>query len=257
MDQRRRPLFSLLGFGISVDPSWFVILLLVTGSLATGAFPARFPQLAPAWHLLMGLTAALLLFASIVFHELGHALVARLHRLPVGGITLFMFGGVAELRGEPERPRAELLTALAGPAVSILLALGLGAVTRWGEGAGWPQPPLAILGYLALINGILAAFNLLPAFPLDGGRVLRAVLWAWRKDLRWATRMAAQAGRVVAVLMIAWGGLNALLGATVNGLWLVLVGMFLFGAARSALARARHLPGREPDPGAPTGTGGR
>jgi Zn-dependent protease len=178
-------LFSLLGFKVRADASWLVLALLVTWSLAESLFPASYPGLPAMTYWSMGIAGMAGLVFSIVFHELSHALVARRHGLPIKGITLFIFGGVAEMDEEPETPRVELLMAIAGPIASFALALAFYASALAGAAWGLPQALLGVLGYLALINGMLAAFNLVPAFPLDGGRVFRALLWRWKGDFRW------------------------------------------------------------------------
>ena len=176
-------LLRLLGIPISLDASWLIILALLTLSLAR-AFPAilqeYFPgggtTLAPYAFWIMGLVTALAFFACIVLHELGHAVVARSRGMPIRGITLFLFGGVAELGDEPVSAGAEFLMAIAGPVVSAVLAVGFWFLAVAGYHGGWPPPVVAVLGYLAAINGLVLAFNLVPAFPLDGGRVLRSIL---------------------------------------------------------------------------------
>jgi Zn-dependent protease/CBS domain-containing protein len=180
----------------------------------------------------MGIAGAVGLFASIVFHELCHSLVARQYGLPITGITLFIFGGVAEMEEEPPSARSEFLMALAGPVSSALLGLGFYGMRLLGEGAGWPVPVSGVLGYLASINGSLAGFNLIPAFPLDGGRVLRSILWGWKNDLGWATRLASWIGSAFGVAMVVLGTVYLLLGNFVGGLWMMVIGMFLRNASR-------------------------
>jgi Zn-dependent protease/predicted transcriptional regulator len=234
MFRHRLRLFTILGFEISIDLSWLIIALLVTYSLAQGVFPHYYPSLSPVTHWLMGLVGAVLFFGSIIFHEFWHSLVARRHGLPMRGITLFLFGGVAEMGDEPRRPGVELMTAIAGPAASVVLGAGFYGLHAMGKDVGWPLPVLGVLIYLAFINWILAAFNMLPAFPLDGGRVLRSLLWSWRGDLRWATRMASGAGSIFGILLMVYGGINMLMMNVVGGLWYVFIGLFLRGAAQSA-----------------------
>jgi Zn-dependent protease/CBS domain-containing protein len=227
-------LFTLLGFEVKVDASWLFLALLVTWSLATGYFPSAYPGVPGGAYWAMGVTAAAGLFGSIVFHELSHSLVARRFALPIRGITLFIFGGVAEMDAEPQSPRAELLVAVAGPISSGFLALGFGALAGLAEGAGLGAPVHGTLAYLALLNGLLALFNLVPAFPLDGGRVLRAILWARQGDLQGATRTASRVGSGFGMVLIALGALNVLTGNLVAGIWWVLIGMFVRGAASAS-----------------------
>jgi Zn-dependent protease/CBS domain-containing protein len=171
------------------------------------------------------------MFASIVFHELCHSLVARRFGLPMKGITLFIFGGVAEMDDEPPSPKAEFFMAIAGPASSILLGLFGYAVTAAGE-AWLPDPVAGVLEYLTVINFVLAGFNLVPAFPLDGGRVLRSALWQWKKNFRWATRIASKAGSFFGTVLIFLGILNVLRGNVIGGIWQLMIGLFLGNAAR-------------------------
>jgi Zn-dependent protease/predicted transcriptional regulator len=228
---KRITLFKLLGFEVHIDPSWLIIALLVVWSLTKGWFPSNYPDLAPATYLWMGLCGAAGLFFSIVFHELCHSLVARRFGLPMKGITLFIFGGVAEMSDEPSSAKAEFLMAIAGPLSSILLGLMLYVVTAIG-GEALSTPVIGVIGYLVAINLFLAAFNLLPAFPLDGGRVLRAALWQWKKNLRWATRIASRIGTGFGILLILVGIFYVVAGSIINGIWLFMIGMFLRNAAQ-------------------------
>ncbi|MBE0596354.1 MAG: site-2 protease family protein [Desulfuromonadales bacterium] len=226
-------LFKIFGFAVGVDASWIFIALLVTWSLAVGLFPAQFPDLAPSLYWIMGVIGALGLFASIIFHELCHSLVARRYGLPMEGITLFLFGGVAEMREEPADPKTEFLMAGAGPVASIVLGIVFWLLYAWGDGF-WPLLLGGVIGYLALINWILAAFNLLPAFPLDGGRMLRAALWYWKRDLRWATRQAARIGSGFGILLMTLGAVSIISGGLVGGIWYIIIGLFLRNAAQMA-----------------------
>jgi Zn-dependent protease/CBS domain-containing protein len=230
---RSVPLFRLFGFQVKADASWLILALLITWSLARGVFPASYPGLAPETYWWMGVLGAIGLFASIVFHELAHSLVARRYGMPMRGITLFIFGGVAEMTDEPPTAKAEGMMAIAGPISSYLLALVCYVLARLGAAAGAPEPVTGVIGYLALINVVLATFNLIPGFPLDGGRVLRAVLWAWRDNLRWATRTASRIGAGFGIALVVLGALNVVTGNFVGGLWYFLIGMFLWGAARA------------------------
>ena len=182
----------------------------------------------------MGIVGALGLFFSVIVHEFAHSLVARRFGLHMKGITLFIFGGVAEMADEPPSARAEFFMAIAGPATSIVLGLALLGVTALGGWAGWPRPVLGVLSYLWSINLVLAAFNLLPAFPLDGGRVLRAALWGWTKRLRRATRIASWIGSGFGILLIGLGVFNIIRGDFVGGIWLFLIGMFVRSASQGS-----------------------
>ena len=224
----RMRMLRLFGFDVYVEASWVIVAVLVTWSLAIGLFPATAPGLSPSTYLAMAVAGAAGLFASIVLHEMTHSLVARRYDMPIQGITLFIFGGVAEMADEPTSPRGEFLMALAGPVASLALAL---LFLAGGAAAQAAAPAAAVLGYLGAINMVLALFNLIPAFPLDGGRMLRAVLWGWRKDIIWASRIASAAGEALAILMIGLGLAQVFTGALLNGLWLGLIGLFLHGAA--------------------------
>ncbi len=225
-------LFRLLGFEVRIDWSWIIIALLVTWSLARGIFPVYYPGLSDGTYWWMGVVGALGLFLCIVLHEFGHSLVARRFGIPMKGITLFIFGGVAEMTQEPPSPKSEFFMTIAGPLTSLALAGIFFGFTQWGRAAGWPEPVLGIFGYLAWINLLLVAFNLIPAFPLDGGRVLRSILWGWRKNLRWATRVASAIGTGFAYLLIAWGIVSFLFGNFVGGVWWFLIGLFIRNASQ-------------------------
>jgi Zn-dependent protease/CBS domain-containing protein len=227
-------LFKLFGFEVRVDASWLVIAALVTWSLALGLFPALVPGVGVGTYWWMGAVGAAGLFLSIVIHELCHSLVARAFDLPMRGITLFIFGGVAEMGGEPRSPKVEFLMTIAGPLSSIVLGgvfYGLASVARDG---GWAPELLAILAYLSWINWLLALFNLIPAFPLDGGRVLRAVLWHFQKDLTRATRTASRLGSAFGILLMALGIFRLFFGDFISAIWYFLIGMFLRNASRAS-----------------------
>lgn len=226
-------LFSVFGIDVKIDWSWVIIALLIAWSLAHGYFPSISEGLPRAAYWGMGLGALFGLFASIVLHELAHSLVARRLGLPIRGITLFIFGGVAEMDAEPAHPRVEILMAVAGPVVSLLLAALLTAAGGAAEAAGVPTVAV-VLRYLGSLNLILALFNLVPAFPLDGGRVLRGALWWATGDFRRATRWAATCGLAFGGVLIAIGFLAVLGGEFLAGMWWVLIGFFLSGAAQSS-----------------------
>ncbi len=224
-------LFRLLGFEVRVDPSWIFLALLVAWSLAQGLFPVYAPGMRVGSYWLLGLAGVIGLVLSIVIHEFSHSLVARRFGLPIGGISLFLFGGVAEMTDEPPAPKAEFLMAVAGPLSSFALAGLFGGLESTGSAQGWPAWLTALMFYLAWLNLVLAIFNLVPAYPLDGGRMLRAGLWAWRRDIHKATYIAALIGRGFGIGLIVIGVVTALGGYPVSGLWWVLIGMFLRFAA--------------------------
>jgi Zn-dependent protease/predicted transcriptional regulator len=228
---RRFKLFTLSGFNVYVDMSWFLIAFWVAWSLAEGWFkqPRVFPELMdkPAVRWAMGVAGALLFFLSIVLHELGHSIVARRFGVHMRGITLFIFGGVAEMADEPPSAKAEFWVAIAGPIVSVVLGflfLALSAVPQ-------PLPTAAVLNYLGIINLILVVFNLIPAFPLDGGRVLRSIIWAITGNLHRATRITSLIGGGFGIVLIVLGIVRIAFGDFVGGIWSVLIGMFLRQAA--------------------------
>ena len=231
---KRITLFKLFGFSVHVDLSWLVIAALITWSLAQGLFPSEYEGLPAAAYWIMGAAGAVGLFFSIVFHELFHSLAARRFGIPMTGITLFIFGGVAEMDDEPPNPKAEFFMAIAGPLSSIVLGVMFYALFIIAELQEWPLIAAGVLGYLGVINWILAAFNLLPAFPLDGGRVLRSALWQWKNNLRWATRISSQIGSGFGIGIIILGLVSLARGNVVGGIWWFLIGMFLRNASQSS-----------------------
>jgi Zn-dependent protease len=195
-------LFSLFGFDVYVDASWLLLAMLIVWSLAVGVFPQMVSGLTLATYWSMAAVSAAGLLLSIVFHEMSHAVVARHFALPIRGITLFIFGGVAEMHNEPTTALSEFLMALAGPVASGVLGLLLFLLLGFVAGSEGPPAVSAVLWYLTYLNWTLAVFNLLPAFPLDGGRMLRAALWGWSKDLIWATWIASGAGNIFGILLM-------------------------------------------------------
>ncbi len=245
---KRLKIFNLLGFEVRLDLSWFFIAVFITWSLAEGLFPHYYRDLSPQAYWLMGIAGVLGLFFGIIIHEFAHSLVARHYGMPMKGITLFIFGGVAEMGDEPTSPKVEFLMAMAGPITSIILALTFTFLAFWAQRFEASTPVFGVLRYLGAINGILAGFNLLPAFPLDGGRVLRSILWAVKKDFRWATRVASQIGHTFAVILILLGFLQIVQGNFIGGIWWVLIGFFLQGAAKMSYQQllARQVLEGEP-----------
>jgi Zn-dependent protease/CBS domain-containing protein len=229
---RKFKLFRLLGFEVSIDPSWVVLAILVAWSLSTGYFPFQYRELAPRSYWIMGIVGAVGLFASIVAHEFCHSLMARRLGMPMEGITLFIFGGVAEMHEEPPGPREEFLIAVVGPLSSFAMAAVCYTLYRVGAAAGWATAVTGVMGYLGLINLILAAFNLIPAFPLDGGRILRAALWGWKGNLKRATRIASRIGGGFGILLIVLGVVRVLNGFFIGGMWFFLIGLFIQNAAK-------------------------
>jgi Zn-dependent protease len=230
----RLRLLRLFGIPISVDISWLIILALITWTLAEAIFKPALPDASEGERLLLGFVTALAFFVCIVLHELGHALVARSRGIPIRGITLFLFGGVAELAAEPPSASSEFLMAIAGPLVSVFLSGVFFVLSLLAAGLGWATSIELIFRCLAWINLSLLVLNLLPAFPLDGGRVFRSILWGISGNLRRATRWAAAIGQGFAWLLIAGGVVLFYWGDVFGGIWLGLIGMFLNNAARGS-----------------------
>jgi Zn-dependent protease/CBS domain-containing protein len=227
-------LLKLFGFQVKLDLSWLILGALITWTLAQGVFPVYYEDFSTSTYWLMGVGGAIGLLISIVFHELWHSLIARRFGLPMKGITLFVFGGVAEMTEEPPSPQAEFFMAVAGPISSVILAGVLFGVWFSLEGTGFPTAVLGVINYLAIINLILAGFNLLPAFPLDGGRVLRSVLWAVKDNLKWATQVASRIGSGFGVALMLFGVFTFILGNIIGGVWMFVIGMFLRGASQTS-----------------------
>ncbi|HZP97734.1 MAG TPA: site-2 protease family protein [Candidatus Limnocylindria bacterium] len=232
----------ILGIDLRVHLSWILIFLLVTFSLADQVFPFSYPSWSQQKTVIVAAVTALLFFGSVVLHELAHALVARRFRMSVSSITLFLLGGVASLTKEPPSAKAEFFMAVAGPATSLAVggvALEVSQlVTDTLARAPSLQPVEAVAGYLGYVNIAVAVFNLIPGFPLDGGRVLRSIIWAIRSDRTGATRIAARGGQAVAGLFALWAGYRVLTGDP-TGLWMGLIAYFLYGAASQTLQQEK------------------
>lgn len=226
-------LFRVRGIQISIDPSWLAIFLLVLWSLTAGYFPHRYPGQGWGAYFVVGLAATGLFFASVLVHELSHAMVGNHLGEEVRQITLFLFGGMAHLSGEPRSPAAELKIAAVGPLTSFALGVLFLGVARGAAGAEVGPLWVAMFEYLGFINVALAVFNLLPGYPLDGGRLLRAYFWHREGDLRAATARAADWGGGVAIVLMVLGALQIFAGGLIGGLWLIFIGLFLRGAARA------------------------
>jgi Zn-dependent protease/CBS domain-containing protein len=236
-------LFKVFGFEVKLDISWLLLAALITWSLASGLFPEYYKDLPPAAYWWMGVAGAVGLFLSIIIHELTHSLAARHYGMSMKGITLFIFGGVAQMEDEPPSPKAEFMMAIVGPLSSCLIGFCSFLLYTLGKKSGWPVTVNGVLNYLAWLNIVLAIFNLIPAFPLDGGRVLRSALWSWKKDIRWATGIAAQIGSGFGILLIIMGIVYIISGNFVGGLWWFLIGLFLRSTAQMSYQQllARNL----------------
>jgi Zn-dependent protease/CBS domain-containing protein len=229
----------IAGIPVGLNLSVFLILGILVFGLAAGRFPAVFPGRSLGAYVVAAVAAALLFFCSLLAHELAHAVVARSHGIEVDGITLWLFGGVARLRSEPRSPGADFRIAVVGPLTSVVLAVFFGLIALGLRAGGVTGLPVGVFGYLAGVNLLLAAFNLIPAAPLDGGRVLRAALWHWRRDRLSAAVAAATAGRFFGYLLVALGILQVATGRGFDGIWLVLIGLFLVNAATAEEQQSR------------------
>jgi Zn-dependent protease/predicted transcriptional regulator len=227
------PLGRILGIPIYLHPSWFIIFLLITVSLRT-QFTSMHPSWTPAQHWALGIITSLLFFGSVIFHELSHSVVAKIYHIPVSSITLFVFGGLARIEREPDKASQEFNIAIAGPISSLFLAGCFWLVAHYFHGN---EMVVSAAKWLADINFILAIFNLAPGFPLDGGRIFRGIMWAITGDFARATRIASNAGRLLAYLMIFVGIWQALNGNWVGGLWTAFIGWFLLSAAQETYAQ--------------------
>lgn len=221
----------IFGLEISIDFSWLIIVALVVWSFSSAVFPAALPDLSGRAYLVMGVIAGALFFGSLLLHEIAHSLMAQAKGVEVEGITLFIFGGVSRMRDEAKTARDEFLIAGVGPLASIVIGAFFWVLYMLGGALGWMAPVVEVARYLAFLNVILAVFNLLPGFPLDGGRLFRAVLWWWRDDLKEATRIASMGGQALGILIALFGLLQLFAGNLIGGLWLGVIGWFLMNAA--------------------------
>jgi Zn-dependent protease/predicted transcriptional regulator len=228
---------AIRGIPIRIHFTWLIIFGLLSWSLASGYFPQRYPDLPIAGYWIKAIIAALFLFGSVLVHELMHALMAQSLRVPIAGITLFALGGVSEMKQEPPTPSAEFMIAIVGPLASFTLAGFFWLVWKALEREG-PDPSFAAIAlYLVGLNTVVAVFNLLPAFPLDGGRVLRSIIWGIGKDLRKATYLATRIGRGFAYILIIFGAVSLFAGAGFQGIWMALIGFFLLQGAQASYAQ--------------------
>jgi len=220
------------GIPLRLHYSWFIVFVLVVWSLAVDYFPAYYPQGNSTTWIIAGVAASLLLFGSVLAHELMHSVVAQAAGIPIQSITLFIFGGVSQMTEEPRQPQVEFRMALAGPVASLVLGGIFLAIGHWLGGV--PEFIKVMSRLVGQINIVLAGFNLIPGFPLDGGRVLRSLLWWQSQDLRRATRIASNIGRGVGYLFIIIGIVLIFMGNWINGLWLAFIGWFLENAASAS-----------------------
>lgn len=226
-------LMTIRGIRIGVHYSWLIVFVLVTFSL-TGQFAVQHPEWSHSEHITFAVATSLLFFGCIVLHEFAHSVVAQTKRIPVRSITLFVFGGVAQIGREPDRPLTEFQIAIAGPIASVLLSFGFSVVAGLAEAHALHFAALA--EWLASINFAIAMFNCVPGFPLDGGRIFRAVVWAVTGSFAKATRIASRSGQAVGFALIIGGTAIAFTGNWVNGVWIAFIGWFLLDAAQHSSA---------------------
>ena len=228
-------LFSIYGIPVDINATWLIAVVIITWSLSTGAYPAFFQMWSSQQYWIAGIVTTFLLFASVLAHELGHSFAALTQGLKVRGITLLLFGGVSRIQGKASRPRNEFLIAFAGPAVSLLIGLVL---------VGWwikfhpihehlVTPLHGVIFFTGWMNILVAGFNLLPGYPMDGGRVLRSAVWGFTGNTRLASKVALRVGRVVFYLLIGWGVWQIFNGDVVGGIWIGLIAWFLMSSARN------------------------
>ncbi|MCZ7551102.1 MAG: hypothetical protein B6D39_02895 [Anaerolineae bacterium UTCFX2] len=222
---------KIKGIPIGIHASWFLVFFLVTWSLASGYLPQEYPQIPTGVIIILAVATSLLFFGSVLFHELGHSLIALRNQIPVKSITLFIFGGVAQIGRDPKTPGAEFRIAIAGPLASLFLGGLFGGLYLLGQHIPYLAAPSL---YLMRINLILGVFNMIPGFPLDGGRVLRSIVWKLSGNYLRSTQIASAGGQMVAFGFIAFGILSVFNGQLLNGLWLAFIGWFLQNAAASA-----------------------
>ncbi len=225
-------IFRIAGIDIYINFSWIIILVFLTFSLATGWFATLYPGWATATYWVVSLIAALLLFVSVLLHELAHSFVARARGLPVKSIVLFIFGGVSNIEREPGSSGVEFQMAFVGPLTSLVIGVVCYLLLLVMRGSN--SPVAAILGYLAVTNILLGIFNLIPGFPLDGGRVLRSIVWRISGNLVTATRVATIVGQIIAYLFILIGIFFFFTGNLLDGIWLGFIGWFLLSSAQTA-----------------------
>jgi Zn-dependent protease/predicted transcriptional regulator len=228
-----------MGIPVKIHYTLWLVLLLIAWSLADGYMPAHYPGLDTATYWTIGIVSAVILFVSVFLHELSHSYIAKKNGLPIARITLFFFGGVSEMSEEPKDAGLEVRIAAAGPLTSFLIALVLGGLWYLTTLVSGPVAVVATLYYAALLNGVLGAFNLIPAFPLDGGRVLRGSLWQRSKNLLSATANATRVSEAISLVMMAVGLFFVVFGDFIDGLWIIFLGWFIRSGAETSLRQTR------------------
>ncbi|HWQ89584.1 MAG TPA: site-2 protease family protein [Desulfitobacteriaceae bacterium] len=225
---------KIKGIQLEVNISWFVVFALVTFTLATSYFPQNYPDWDPVLNWVLGSIIALLLFASVLLHELAHSLVSASQGIPVSKISLFIFGGLAQIEKEPDEPGKELKIAIVGPATSVFLFVLFTLLAKIVAFLALSEVTVVLLNYVADVNLVLAIFNMVPAFPLDGGRVLRALIWYFKGNLKNATKIASSLGSIFGYFLIFVGILGVLTGLIINGIWFIFIGWFINQASQSS-----------------------
>jgi Zn-dependent protease len=226
---------KIMGIPVRIHYTLWFVFALIAWSLAVGYMPHEYPGLGVVTYWAIGIASAIILFVSILVHELSHSYIAKKNGLPIARITLFFFGGVSEITEEPQDPGLEVRMAAAGPLMSFMIAAVLGALWYLGGVVRAPVPIIATLGYSALINAALGAFNLLPAFPLDGGRVFRGSIWKRSNDLVGATRTATRVSEGFSLLMMMGGFVLVIFGDFIDGIWIIVLGWFIKSGAETSL----------------------
>ena len=229
----------IFGIPVRIHYTLWILFLLIAWSLATSYMPANYPGLGITTYWAIGVACAILLFVSVLTHELSHSIIAKRNGLPISRITLFFFGGVSEISEEPRDPWLEVRMAAAGPLMSFLVAAVLGGLWILSRTFSAPTAIVATLGYSASLNAILGGFNLIPAFPLDGGRVLRGALWQRTRDVLRATAQATTVSKAISTLMIIGGFLMIVFSDFINGLWIFFLGWFIRSGAENSLRQTR------------------
>jgi len=237
MLERNIKLFKIFGIEVGLNWSWFLIFILVIFSLSTQVFPGWYPQFSLITNLILGFITAIFFFASVLTHELSHSVVANLSGISIRKINLFMFGGVAQMSKPPQTAVQEFLMAIAGPLASFVLSIFFGIFWFGLRLTNFKfLPVIAFFGYLSLINLSLGIFNLLPGFPLDGGRILRSILWYITEDLLSSTRIASILGQIIGYSMAAFGFMSIFIYQlqSFGGLWFIVLGLFLQNLAKTS-----------------------
>ncbi len=248
MALRRVTLFRFFGFKVKADASWFFLAVLISWTMSTYVYPSGFHGQSPDTYQVMGVMTVIGILFSIIAHEVAHAVIAEYYHMPIDNITLFIFGGVAEMRGEPSSPKGELFMAIAGPIMSALMGLFFWAAAELYKNYVHPGAVRAVLEYLGTINMMIAAFNMVPAFPLDGGRALRAIIWHGKNNLVIATRIAFEAGAIFAYGLMAFGCYRIVAqDDLLAGMWWNVLGLFVHGSGAHAVRQmeSRSLLGTE------------